>query len=69
MMFLQIMFWMDFDEIEVSASASTNLGKYSVVISMYFLCRTTIGKGLSKSMPHKSKGHAPEMEIISYRGT
>jgi hypothetical protein len=59
---------MAFNEIEASASASTHLVKYYAVTSMYFLYQMTVENDLSRSMPHISKGHAPEIEIISYRG-
>jgi hypothetical protein len=54
------------DEIEAGASVSTHFIKYSAATKIYFLCRTAVGKGLRMSMPHKLKGHALDIEIISY---
>jgi hypothetical protein len=68
MIFYEINFWIVFDKIDVSASASTHLVKYYAAINMYFVCLTATENGLSRSMPYRSKGHAPEIEFISYGG-
>jgi hypothetical protein len=68
MMLRQIKFWMALDEIVASASAYTHFVKYFVATNIYFLCQTIMEKGPSMSIPHKSKNHVPDIEIISYGG-
>jgi hypothetical protein len=68
MILCQMKFWIDLDEIEASVSASIHFIKYSAATKMYFLCPTAVRNGSRMSMPHRSKGHAPDIEIISYGG-
>ena len=63
MMFRQMNFSAAAAVIVAKASASTHLVKYSTATIIQRRCPIALGNDPTMSIPHKSKGQAPEMDI------
>lgn len=68
MMLRQIKFLAATTVISDRASTSTYLVKYSTATISHLIYEVAFENGPTMSMPQRSKGHAPEIEIWSYGG-